>query len=79
MQLLYLENGEELVLALFKKSVAFAAVELLEIEDVFVKRDRLFDVIYLDRDVITPVNLHAHYLTYTAHSKFVGRINESPW
>jgi hypothetical protein len=60
----HLENREELVFAEFKKRVALAAIQFFEIENVFVKRDRLFDVVHLYRDMITPINLYAHGLIY---------------
>ena len=59
----HFENGEELVLAELEKGVAFTTVELFQIENILVKRDRFFDVVYLDGDVITSVNLHAHAAT----------------
>jgi hypothetical protein len=46
--------------AQFEKRVAFAATHLFEIENVLVKRHSLFDVVYLDGDVITSINLHTH-------------------
>src|SRR5438045_77203 len=58
---MYLEHREELMLAEFEKCVAFALVEFFEIENILVKRDRFFDVVHLDRDVIAAVNLHAHW------------------
>jgi len=57
---LHFENGEELVLTEFKKRVALAAVQLLEIKNVFVKRDCFVDVVHLDRDVIASIDLHTH-------------------
>src|SRR5438477_1596470 len=74
----HLENGEELVLAELEKGVALAAVQFFEIENVFVKRDRLFDIVHLDRDMITSVNLHVHFPTYLASRNFVGRFCETP-
>ena len=56
----YLENGEKLVLAEFEKGVALAAPHLFEIENIFVKRDGLFDVVHFNGDVIASINLHAH-------------------
>ena len=53
------EDGQELVLAEFEEGVAFAFIELLEIEYVFIKRDRLFDVVHFNSDVIAAVNLNA--------------------
>ena len=46
------------MLAQLEKRVAFAFVQLLEIKDIFIERDRLFDVADFDRDVITTVNLN---------------------
>jgi hypothetical protein len=48
------------VFAEFEKRVALAAIQFFEIENVLVKRDRLFDIVHLDGDVIASVNLHAH-------------------
>src|SRR6266403_4731062 len=62
MQFVHFENGEELMLAELEKGVAFAAVHLLEIENVLIKRDRLLDVVHFNRDVITTVNLYAHVI-----------------
>jgi len=47
-----------------EKRVAFAAVEFFQIEHIFVKRDRLLDVVHFDHDMITTVNLHAHFTIY---------------
>jgi hypothetical protein len=47
----------------FEERVAFAAIQFFEIENVFVKRDRLFGIVHLDRDVIASINLHAHDVT----------------
>jgi hypothetical protein len=63
LEFFHLENREELVFTEFEERVAFAAVQFFEIENVFVKRDGLPDVIHLDRDMIASVNLHAHDLT----------------
>src|SRR2546430_15840570 len=57
----YLKNRQELVLAEFEESVAFAAVEFLEIENILIKRDRLFNVVDFDCNVITSVDLHTHF------------------
>jgi len=65
LEFLHLENGEELVLAKFEKRVAFAAVELFQIENIFVKCDRFFYVVHLDGDVIASVNLHTHTCSLT--------------
>jgi hypothetical protein len=59
-QLSHFEDGQKLVLAEFEKSVTLAAVEMLQIENIFVKCDGLLDVVYFDGNVITAVNLHAH-------------------
>jgi hypothetical protein len=68
-QFSHFEDGEELVFAEFEKGVTLAAVELFEIENVFVKCDRLFDVVHLDGDVIAAVNLYAHFLAYIARPR----------
>jgi hypothetical protein len=60
LQFFHLEDGKKLVLAEFEKRVTLAAIQFLEIENVFVKRDRLLDVVHFDRDMITAVNLHTH-------------------
>ena len=59
LDLFHFENGEKLMLAEFKEGVAFAFLQLLQIEDVFVKRDRLLDVVHFDGDVIAAVNFDA--------------------
>jgi hypothetical protein len=46
--------------AQFEKCIAFAAAHLFEIENVLVKRHRLFDVIHLDGHMIASIDLHAH-------------------
>jgi hypothetical protein len=48
------------VLAELEEGVSLTLVELLEIEDILVERDRLVDVVDLDRDVVAAVDLHAH-------------------
>src|SRR5260370_37687675 len=63
------EDGEELVVAEFEEGVAFAAVEPFQVEDVLVERDRLVDVINLDRDVIASIHLHAHCLIYICRTR----------
>ena len=60
---LFLEHCEELVFAQLKEGVAFAFVELFEIEDVLVEGDRLFDVADLDGDVIAAINFDTHRST----------------
>ncbi len=62
------------MLAEFEKRVAFAALHLFEIENIVVKRDRVFDIAHLNRDVIASVNLHAHDVTYAASRIFVGLV-----
>jgi hypothetical protein len=57
---LHLENREKLMFAQFEKRVAFAAIELFQIENILVKFYRLADVVHLDGDMITAINLHAH-------------------
>src|SRR5580704_1792191 len=65
------KDGEELMFAELEKGVAFAAVHLFEIEDVFVECHRLFNVIDFNRDVIAAVNFNAllaqpaHFVIYT--------------
>src|SRR3989440_11790008 len=61
LQFVDFEDGEELVLAEFEEGIALAAVELLEIEDILIERDRFLDVINFDRDMIASINLHAHF------------------
>src|SRR6202030_3685606 len=60
------EDGEELMLAEFEEGIAFASVELLEIEDILIERDRFLNVIDLDRDMIASVNFNAS-TARTAH------------
>jgi len=60
LHLFHFENREELVLTQFEKGVALATAHLFEIENVFVKRHRLLDIIHFDRDMIASINLHAH-------------------
>src|SRR3979411_631337 len=72
MQSFHFENGEELMFAELEKGVAFAAVHLLETENVLIKRDRLLDVVHFNRDVIATVNLYTHVVIYLALLKIVG-------
>ncbi len=65
------KHGEKLVFADFEEGVAFALVELLEIEDVLIKGDRFLDVVYLDGDVIDAVYLDAHIRHYPRGSAMV--------
>src|SRR5438132_8572296 len=65
----YFKNRQELVLAEFEEGITFAAVEFFEIEDILVERDRLVDVINLDRDVIASIHLHAHFLIYFCRTR----------
>ena len=69
LQFLHLEDGKKLVLAEFEKRVALAAIQFLEIENVFVKRDRLLDVVHFDRDMIRSINLHAHTASLLERSR----------
>ena len=62
LNLVYFEDGEKLMLPQLEERIAFAAVELLKIEDVFVERDSLANVVDLDGNVVTPVNVNAHGL-----------------
>jgi hypothetical protein len=77
------ENGQELVLAKFEEGVAFAAVHLFEIENVFVKRDRLFNVVHFDGDMIASIHFNAlltrtvHFVIYTACER--GENVRSTW
>jgi hypothetical protein len=72
LRLLDFENREELMFAELEERIALAFIELFEIENVFVKRNRLFDVVDFDRDMIAPVNLNAspartaHFRIYIA-------------
>lgn len=65
------EDGQELMFTELEESVAFAFIELFEIENVFVKGDRLIDVIDFNRDMVTTVNFNpgparaAHFGIYT--------------
>ena len=60
LELRYLEDGEELMLAQLKEGVAFTTVELLQIKDVFIKLHRCLDVVDFDCQMIAAVDLHAH-------------------
>jgi hypothetical protein len=62
LDLVHFENREELMLTQFEKSVALATAHLFEIENIFVKRYRLLDIVHLDRDMIASINVHAHVL-----------------
>src|SRR2546430_5057243 len=57
------KDREELVFAEFEEGIAFAAVEFLQIENILIKRDCLFDVIDFDGNVITTVNFNASPVT----------------
>jgi hypothetical protein len=48
------------MLTQFEKCVALAATHLFEVENILVKRHRLLNVIYFDRDMIASIDLHAH-------------------
>src|SRR5437667_10378357 len=65
LHLVHFKDREELMLAQFEKSIALAAVHLFEIENILVKRHRLLDVVHLDGDMITSINLHAHNRSLT--------------
>jgi hypothetical protein len=56
----FTSDGEKLVLAELEEGVSFTAVELFEIENILVERNRLFDVVHFNGDVIATVNLDAH-------------------
>src|SRR5436189_2547981 len=71
----HLKNGEKLVLAELEKSVAFAAIQFFEIENVLVKRDGLFDIVEFDCDVVASVNLHTHDVIYLVSRNFVARLD----
>ena len=61
------EKGERLI-----DHGARAFIELLEVENVFVKRDCLFDIVDFNRDVIASVNFNlrpAHFRIYIASAK----------
>src|ERR1051326_3651224 len=51
------EDREELMLTEFEEGVSLAFIELLQIENIFIERDRFFDVIHFNRDMIAAVNL----------------------
>ena len=54
------------MLADLEERVALALVELLEVEDVLIERDRFCDVVDLDGDVIDAVYFDAHAGLYPA-------------
>src|SRR6478609_11239398 len=60
LHLVRFEDCEKLMLAQFEKRVALAASHLFEIENILVKVHRLLNVIHLDCDMITSIDLHAH-------------------
>src|SRR6266404_412674 len=60
LQLRHLKDGEELMLPQLKEGVAFTAVELLQVKDIFIKFHRRLYIVDLDCQMITPVDLHAH-------------------
>src|ERR1700736_2910558 len=78
MQSFHFENGEELMFAELEKGVAFAAVHLLETENVLIKRDRLLDVVHFNRDVIATVNLYAHVIMLLRVIENCRRFCETP-
>src|SRR5437016_12358217 len=49
------EDSEELMLAEFEESVTFALVELLEVKNVLIERDRLLHVVHFNGDVIASI------------------------
>ncbi len=61
LQFFHLEEGEKLVFAEFEKGVAFAFIQLLEVEDILIKSDCFFHIVHLDRHMITAVDLNAHW------------------
>ena len=75
-----LEHRQELVLAELEERVAFAFIHFLEIEDVLIEGDTLFDVVDLDRDVVATVNLDCHAPMNTARlgADSVARLLTSP-
>jgi hypothetical protein len=48
------------MVAQFEKCVALAATHLFKIENILVKRYRLLNVVHLDGDMVTSIDLHAH-------------------
>jgi hypothetical protein len=58
-----LEDREKLVLAQLEKGVPLALIQLLELEDILIKGNRLRHIVHLDRNVIDPVNVNAHVTT----------------
>src|SRR5437764_14850928 len=58
------EDGQELVLAELKKRIAFAALQLLQVEHILVELHRRLHIIHLDGQMVTPINVHAHERSY---------------
>ena len=54
------ENRQELMVTQFEERIALAATHLFEIENILVKGHRFLDVVHLNGDMITSVNLNAH-------------------
>jgi len=48
------------MLAQFEKSIAFSLIELLEVENILVERDRFLHIVHFDGNVVTTVNLDCH-------------------
>src|SRR4029079_19357121 len=63
--LTHLEDREKLVFTQFKESVAFASIHFLQIEYILIELYRRLYIAHFDRDVIAPINLHAHECTVT--------------
>jgi hypothetical protein len=60
LQFVYLEDGQELVLADLEKSVALAFIHFFQLENVLVKGNRFRHIVHLDREMIDSVNPNAH-------------------
>jgi hypothetical protein len=58
--LINLGHSEKLMISELKKRVAFASRFKFKVENVFVKRLRLSQIINLDRHMIAPIDLNAH-------------------
>jgi len=64
------KQGQKLVFTQLEKGIAFAAIELFQVENVMVEFYRLFHVADLNCDMITAVNLDTHSLVIGGRVEF---------
>jgi len=55
LQFIHFEHGKELVFTELEERIAFSTFQLLQVEDVFIESDRLFDVVDFDNDMVTAI------------------------